>query len=122
MGQALDSGGSGQTFGMLVNSRGWVGWVSWERWAMAVSIWSNQLSPFTWQARMSVIACSMVDIRSSSKADRYELDKCGVSGGKEGIFDQERVDPSEPGVGAENRTMMRVPGWTRSFLGDPFLL
>ena len=104
---------------MLVNSGDWV---SWERQAMAVSIWSNRLSLSTWRARMSVIACSMADIRSSSMADRYELDECGVSGGKEGVFDREHVDPSEPGVGAENRTMMRVPRWTRSFLGDPFLL
>ena len=64
----------------------------------------------------------MVDIWSSSMADRYELDECGVSGGEEGVFDQERVDPLEPGVGAENQTMMQVPGWTRSFLEDPFLL
>ena len=71
---------------------------------------------------MSVIACSMVDILSSSMADRYKPDECRVSGGKEGVFDRERMDPSEPGVEAENRTMMRVPGWTRSFLGDPFLL
>ena len=55
-------------------------------------------------------------------ADRYEPDECGVSGGEEGVLDQERLDPSEPGVGAENQTMMRVPGWTQSFLGDPFLL
>ena len=71
---------------------------------------------------MSVIACSMADIWSSSMADRYEPDECGVSGGEEGVFDQERVDLSEPGVGAKNQTMMRVPRWTRSFLGDPFLL
>ena len=64
----------------------------------------------------------MADIRSSSMADRYEPDECGVSGGEEGVFDQELVDPSEPRVGAENWTMMWVPGWTRSFLGDPFLL
>ena len=64
----------------------------------------------------------MVDIRSSSMADRYEADECGVSGGEEGVLGQERVDPSEPRVGAENRTMMRFPRWTRSFLGDPFLL
>ena len=89
---------------------------------MAVSIWSNRLSLSAWQAHMSVIACSMADIQSSSMADRYKPDECGVSGGEEGVFDRECVDPSEPGVGAENRTMMRVPGWTRSFLGDPFLL
>ena len=71
---------------------------------------------------MSVIACSIVDIQSSSMADRYEADECGVSGGEEGVFDRECVDLSEPGVGAENRTMMWVPRWTRSFLGDPFLL
>ena len=98
--------------------------MSWERRAMAVSIWSNWLSLSTWRARISVIACSMADIRSSSMADtdRYEPDECRVSGGEEGVFDRECVDPSEPGVGAENRTMMRVPGWTQSFLGDPFLL
>ena len=43
-------------------------------------------------------------------ADKNEPDECGVSGGEEGVFDQERVDPSEPGVGAENRTMARIPG------------
>ena len=64
----------------------------------------------------------MADIRSSSMADRYEPDECGVSGGEEGVFDRELVDLLEPRVGAENRTMMWVPGWTRSFLGDPFLL
>ena len=69
-----------------------------------------------------VIACSMADIRSSSMADRYEPDECGVSGGEEEVFDWECVDMLEPRVGAENRTMMRVPRWTRSFLGDPFLL
>ena len=89
---------------------------------MAVSIWSNWLSLSTWRARITVIACSMVDIRSSSMADRYEPDECGVSGDEEGVFDQECVDPSEPRVGAENRTMMQIPRWTQSFLGDPFLL
>ena len=64
----------------------------------------------------------MVDIRSSSMADRYEADKCGVSGGEEGVLDREHMDLSEPGVGAQNRTMMQVPGWTQSFLGNPFLL
>ena len=73
---------------------------------MAVSICSNQMSLSAWQARISAIACSMVDIRSSSMADRYEADERGVSGGEEGVLDWERVDPSEPGVGAENRTMM----------------
>ena len=89
---------------------------------MVVSIWSNRLSLSTWRVRISVIACSMVDIRSSSMADRYKLDECEVSGGEEGVFDREHMDLSEPRVGAENRTMMQVPGWTRSFLGDPFLL
>ena len=64
----------------------------------------------------------MANIRSSSMADRYKLDKCGVSGGEEGVFDWERVDLSEPGVGAKNLTMMRVLRWTWSFLGDAFLL
>ena len=89
---------------------------------MAVSIWSNWLSLSTWQVRISVIACSMADIWSSSMADRYKLDECRVSGGEEGVFDRERMDPSEPGVGAKNQTMMQVPGWTQSFFGDPFLL
>ena len=80
--------------------------MSWERWAIAVSICSNRMSLSTWRAHISVIACSMVDICSSSMADRYEVDECGVSGGEEGFLDWECVDPSEPGVGAENRTMM----------------
>ena len=80
------------------------------------------MSLSAWWAHISAIACSMVDICSSSMADRYEVDECGVSGGEEGVLDQECVDPSEPGVGAENRTIMRVLGWTQSFLGDPFLL
>ena len=80
------------------------------------------MSLSAWRARILAIACSMVDIHSSSMADRYKVDECGVSGGEEGVLDRECVDPSEPGVGVENRTMMRVPGWTRSFLGDPFLL
>ena len=104
---------------MLVDLRGWV---SWERQAMVVSICSNRMSLSTWRAHISAIACSMVDIRSSSMADRYKADECGVSGGEEGVLDRERLDLSEPGVGAENQTMMRVPGWTRSFLGNPFLL
>ena len=76
---------------------------------MVVSIWSNRLSLSAWRARMSVIACSMADIQSSSMADRYKPDKCRVSGGEEGVFDWERMDPSEPRVGGENWTMMWVP-------------
>ena len=73
------------------------------------------MSLSTWRAHILAIACSMVDIRSSSMADRYKADECRVSGGEEGVLDQEHVDLSEPGVGAENRTMMRVLGWTWSF-------
>ena len=63
----------------------------------------------------------MADIRSSSMADRYEADESRVSGGEEGVFDREHVDPSEPRAGAENRTMAWVLGRLGP-LGDPFLL
>ena len=88
---------------------------------MVSSIWSNRSSYPVWQARMSAIACSMADIQSSSMADRYEADESRVSGGEEGVFDQECVDPSEPRAGAENQTMVWIPG-RLSPLGDPFLL
>ena len=54
-------------------------------------------------------------------ADRYDPDKCGMSGGEEGVFDQEHVDPLEPRVGAENQTMAQIPGRLDP-LRDPFLL
>jgi hypothetical protein len=88
---------------------------------MAVSNWSIQLSYSAWRDRISAIACSTAENQSSSMADKYEPDKCGVSGGEEGASDQERVDPSEPEVGAENQTMAWVPGRLGP-LGDPFLL
>ena len=38
------------------------------------------------------------------------MDECGVSGGEEGVLDWEHVDLSEPRAGAENQTMVRIPG------------
>ena len=70
---------------------------------------------------MSAICCSVEDVQSPSMADKYEPDECGKSGGEEGVSERECIDLSEPGVGAENRTMARVPGGLGP-LGDPFLL
>ena len=56
-------------------------------------------------APLSHLRCS-----SPSMADKYEVDECGVSGGEEGVSDRECVDLSEPRVGAENQTMVRIPG------------
>ena len=55
---------------------------------------------------MSVIACSREDMRSVSIADRKEADEWGLSGGEEGVRDRGQLDPFEPVLGAEKRTMM----------------
>ena len=89
-------------------------WVSWERCAMAVSIWSILLLVSVCWVCTSAIACSMVDTQFGSMADRYELDECGLSKKEEGIVDWNCVDLSEPGVGAENWTMVWIPVMSRA--------
>jgi hypothetical protein len=44
-------------------------------------------------------------------ADRYELTECGLLSGEEGVLGREHGESVEPGSEAENRTMVRKPGW-----------
>ena len=88
---------------------------------MAVNNWSIRLSVSAWWAHIMAISCSMEGVWSPSMVDKYEVDECRVSGGEEGVSDQECMDPSEPGAGAENQTMAWIPGGLGP-LGDPFLL
>lgn len=68
----------------------------------------------------SVIACTMVDIRSSSMADRNELVECRLLSREEGAWCWEHIESAEPGSEAEKRTMVHSPTSGRSYGGNLF--